>query len=55
LTPIGTPAQFRSCDVKAAREKGPVKVVASERDVSQMKLRFESGSTVFIQRMHVAE
>lgn len=55
LNPTGTPAQFRSCDVKAAQEKGPLKVIASEHDGSQMKLRFESGSTVFIQRMHAAE
>ena len=55
LNPLGTPEQFRTCDVKAAQEKGPVKVIASEHDGSQMKLRFESGATVFIQRMHAAE
>jgi hypothetical protein len=55
LNPIGTPEQFRACDIKAAQEKGPVKVVASEHDGSQMKLRFESGATVFIQRMRAAE
>jgi hypothetical protein len=49
------PAQFRSCDVKAAQEKGPLKVVACEHDGAQIKLRFEAGSTVFIQRMHAAE
>lgn len=55
LNPIGSPEQFRACDVKAAQEKGPVKVVASEHDGSQMKLRFESGAAVFIQRMRAAE
>jgi len=55
LTPTGTPAQFRSCDVKAAQEKGPSKVVACEHDGAQMKLRFELGSAVFIRRMHAAE
>lgn len=55
LNPLGTPEQFRTCDVKAAQEKGPVKVIASEHDGSQMKLRFETGATVFIQRMHAAE
>lgn len=55
LKPAGTAEQFRNCDVTAAQEKGPVKVVASEHDGSQMKLRFESGATVFIQRMRAAE
>lgn len=55
LNPTGTPQQFRACDVKAAQEKGPVKVVAAEHDGSQMKLRFASGSTIFIQRMRAAE
>ena len=55
LNPTGTPDQFRACDVKAAQEKGPVKVIASEHDGSQMKLRFEGGATVFIQRMRAAE
>ena len=55
LKPLGTPEQFHLCDVKAAQEMGPVKVIASEHDGSQMKLRFETGATVFIQRMHAAE
>lgn len=55
LNPIGTPEQFHACDVKAAQEKGPVKVIASEHDGSQMKLRFEGGAAVFIQRMRAEQ
>ncbi|MFT3792632.1 MAG: hypothetical protein QM741_16550 [Rudaea sp.] len=55
LNPTGTPDQFRVCDVKAAQEKGPVKVVESSHDGSQMKLSFEGGASVFIQRMRAAE
>ena len=51
LDPLGTPEQFHKCDVRAAQAKGPVKVTSSEHDGSQLKLRFETGSTVFIQRM----
>lgn len=54
LEPLGTPEQYRACDVKAAQERGPVKVVSSEHDGSQLKLRFESGATLFIQRMRAA-
>jgi len=54
LEPLGTPEQYRACDVKAAKERGPVKVVSSEHDGAQFKLRFESGATIFIQRMHAA-
>ncbi len=55
LDPIGTPEQFHECDVKAAQESGPVKVVSSEHDGSQLALHFATGSTVFIQRMRAAE
>jgi hypothetical protein len=51
LNPMGTPEQLRACDVKTAQAKGPVKVIATEHDGSQMKLRFEGGAAVFIQRM----
>lgn len=54
LEPMGTPEQYRACDVKAAQERGPTRVVSSEHDGSQLKLRFESGATVFIQRMRTA-
>ncbi len=55
LNPIGTPEQFHQCDVKAAQERGPVKVLSSEHNGTQLALHFETGSTVFIQRMHAAE
>ena len=55
LNPIGTPEQFHLCDVKAAQEHGPVKVLSSEHNGTQLALHFETGSTVFIQRMHAAE
>ena len=51
LNPLGTSEQFHRCDVRAAQAKGPVKVTSNEHDGSQLKLRFETGSTVFIQRM----
>lgn len=55
LNPLGTPEQFHQCDVKAAQARGPVKVVSSDHDGSQLALHFETGSTVFIQRMHAAD
>jgi len=54
LEPLGSPEQYRACDVKAAQARGPVKVVSSEHDGTQLKLRFESGATVFIQRMRAS-
>ncbi len=55
LNPTGTPEQFRAVDVKAAQERGPVKVVSSSHDGSSFVLRFEGGTSVLIQRMHAAE
>jgi len=55
LNPTGTPEQFRAVDVKAAQEHGPVKVVSSTHDGSSFVLRFDSGTSVLIQRMHAAE
>ena len=55
LNPVGTPEQFHACDVAAAQAKGPVKVISNEHDGSQLKLRFETGSTVFIQRMRATQ
>jgi hypothetical protein len=55
LNPIGTPEQFHLCDVKAAQERGPVKVLSTEHSGTQLALHFETGSTVFIQRMHALE
>jgi hypothetical protein len=55
LNPTGTADQFHALDVKAAQERGPVKVVSSTHDGSSFVLRFESGTSVLIQRMHAAE
>jgi hypothetical protein len=55
LNPTGTAEQFRACDVKAAQERGPVKVVSSAHDGSSFVLRFDGGTSVLIQRMHAAE
>ena len=55
LNPTGTPEQFHASDVKAAQERGPVKVVSSEHDGSSFVLRFEGGTSVLIERMHAAD
>ena len=55
LNPTGTPEQFHSVDVKAAQERGPVKVISSDHDGSSFVLRFEGGTAALIQRMHAAE
>jgi hypothetical protein len=55
LNPTGTAEQFRACDVKAAQERGPVKVLSSSHDGSSFVLRFEGGTSILIQRMHAAE
>lgn len=55
LNPLGTPEQFDLCDVKAAQARGPIRVASSEHDGAQLALHFETGSTVFIQRMHAAD
>jgi len=55
LNPTGTPGQFRACDVKAAQERGPVKVASSVHEGSTFILHFESGTAVLMQRMHAAD
>jgi len=55
LNPTGTPEQFHATDVKAAQERGPVRVVSSDHDGSSFVLRFEGGTAVLIQRMHAVE
>lgn len=55
LNPTGTPEQFHAVDVKAAQERGPVKVVSSAHDGSSFVLRFEGGTAVLIERMHAVE
>ena len=55
FNPTGSPEQFHNCDVKAAQEKGPVKVLSSTHDGASFVLRFDGGTSVLIQRMHTAE
>jgi len=55
LKPLGTAEQFRLCDVAAAQQVGPEKVVSTEHDDAQLKLHFASGSLVMIKRARVAE
>lgn len=55
LNPTGTAEQFRACDVKAAQERGPVKVVSSAHDGSSFVLRVEGGTSVLIQRTYAVE
>ena len=55
LNPTGTAEQFHAVDVKAAQERGPVRVVSSTHDGSSFALRFEGGTSVLIQRMHAAD
>jgi hypothetical protein len=44
LNPTGTPEQSRACDVKAAQERGPVKVASSVHEDSTIVLHFEGGT-----------
>ena len=55
LNPTGTSEQFHATDVKAAQERGPVKVVSSAHEGMSFALRFEGGTAVLIQRMHAVE
>ena len=55
LNPTGSPEQFQNCDVKAAQEKGPVKVLSSAHDGASFVIRYEGGTSVLIQRMHAAD
>lgn len=55
LNPTGTAEQFHAIDLKAAQERGPVKVLSSTHDGSSFALHFEGGTSVFIQRMHAAD
>jgi hypothetical protein len=55
LNPTGTAEQFHATDVKAAQERGPVKVVSSDHDGSSFVLRFEGGTAILIQRMHAVD
>jgi hypothetical protein len=55
LNPTGTGEQFQFTNVQAAQEKGPEKVVNTEHDGMDYSIRYESGTVVFVQRMHAAE
>jgi hypothetical protein len=55
LNPTGSAEQFQFINVKAAQEKGPEKVVDTEHDGMDYVIRYESGSVVFVQRMHAAD
>jgi hypothetical protein len=52
LNPAGAAEQFRASDVKAAQEKGPEKVIDAEHDGMDYLIHYESGTAVFVQRMH---
>jgi len=55
LDPLGTAEQFQLCDVAAAQQRGPEKVVSTEHDDAQLKLHFASGSLVLIKRARPAD
>jgi hypothetical protein len=55
LNPIGSAEQFQNVNVKEAQERGPVKVVSSDHAGSSFVIRFEGGTSVFVQRMHALE
>jgi hypothetical protein len=55
LNPTGNADQFQVIDVQAAQEKGPEKVVSTDHDGMDYVIRYESGTVVFVQRMHAAD
>jgi hypothetical protein len=55
LNPTGTAEQFHACYVKAAQERGPVRVLSTTHDGSSYVIRYEGGTSVLIRRMHAAE
>ena len=55
FNPTGSPEQFQNSNVKAAQEKGPVKVLSSTHDGESFALHFDGGTSVLIQRMHAAD
>ncbi len=52
LNPAGAAEQFQASDVQAAQAKGPEKIIDTEHDGMDYLIRYESGTTVFVQRMH---
>lgn len=55
FNPTGTAEQFHATDVSAAQAKGPERVVATRHDGLSYVIRFDSGTSVLIQRMHAAK
>ncbi|MGA9335289.1 MAG: hypothetical protein WBV39_13505 [Rudaea sp.] len=52
--PTGSADQFQGTDLAAARNRGPEKVVSSKHDGLSYAIKFASGTSVLIQRMHAA-
>lgn len=50
--PAGRAQQFQDSDVAAAQQRGPEKVVSSKHDGLSYSIKFDSGTSVLIQRMH---
>jgi hypothetical protein len=55
LNPTGNAEQFQIIDVQAAQEKGPEKVTSVDQDGMDFPVRYESGTALFVQRMHAAD
>ena len=45
---------FQAIDVQAAQEKGPEKVTSVDHDGMDFVIHYESGTALFVQRMHAA-
>jgi hypothetical protein len=54
FNPTGSAEQFQNVDIQAAQEKGPVKVVSSERDGDNFIIRYEGGTSILIQQLRAA-
>ena len=50
--PTGSAEQFHAADVQAAQEHGPETVTSSRHDGLSFVMKFDSGTSVLIQRMH---
>ncbi len=54
LNPTGNAEQFQVIDVQAAQEKGPEKVTSVDHNGMDFVVHYESGTALFVQRMHAA-
>ncbi len=54
FNPTGSAEQFQTVDIQAAQEKGPVKVVSSDRDGENFIIRYEGGTSIMIQQLRAA-